>query len=179
MRHAGELLHGRITGVCTELSLASYPRGTFLGDSFLGQFILEPDFKFRTVQTVFPAKFGQVELPPLFLQFIRDLIRQEGWGREKKLQAFDGGELRFQCLEGVNGKAGGCNADFRVRYHRTFEIISKQTIDVVYNVHAASKSEIIGAIITPFYLGTSLLFNELQNRNGAFFTPIKTSHIFL
>ena len=87
--------------------LAPYPVRTLLGYRLLRHGIAQLYLKFRTVQTFFAVKFGNIE----FSFFLGRVLLQKRGGSKNKTQFLNVFKLFFQSLIGIHGKTGRGNAE--------------------------------------------------------------------
>ena len=59
-----------------------------------------------------------------FADFVGDFFGNEGGGGEDELEFVDGFELGFEGFEGVNGEAGGGNAEFGAGLDGLFKVVA-------------------------------------------------------
>lgn len=146
---AGKRLHRGLRSIGPKAGLASHPLGAFSGNRPLRELILELYLKFRPVKAPLAVRFRNMELAPLLLSAIGHLVGHKSRSGEDEVEGFDLFELLFERLEGVNRKARRRDSQLRTRRHRSFQIIPKQSIDVVDEFHGGSRLPLPGVGVQP------------------------------
>ncbi len=138
MVQAGELLHGGVAAIGAEGGFAAHPVGIFFGDGALGELVFEADFEFGAVEAAFALEFGDVEFAVFFADFVGYFFGDEGGGGEDELELVDGFEFGFEGFEGVDGEAGGGDAEFGAGLDGLFEVVAEEAVDVVEDLQRVS-----------------------------------------
>lgn len=140
-------LHRSLATVGAERGFAAYPVSTLFGDSLLRELILQLDFKFAARQAALALSLGDMELTLLFFDLVAGLVGHKGWRGEDEFKGVDALQFPLQRHVGVDRKARSGDLQLRARLERTFEIFTKQGVDVVDQFHEASSLVRAGWII--------------------------------
>ena len=88
------------------LRRTQYPVSAFLGNGPLGKLVFELYLKLVAVKAALAGDLGNMVLPVLLIDLVRDFAGHKGLRCKNELQRFDTFERLLQCFESVNRKTG-------------------------------------------------------------------------